>query len=179
MTVIASNLTYFVLGACVGWIFARSLAWAERRALHQETPMPKPSSRRRRRIIDVLAVTIAALVALVMALGGVPRIEAQPLWDASRQLNRYIGPIVVACLLWRLIPMALDRRRWSDARALHLLAWWSYICVSVGNATAAAVVSNGPPEWPAFLRLVLNLVAIALSVWWPHPKKYEPMEEKA
>lgn len=176
MNVIATNLSYFVLGASVGWIFARALAWAERQALHQEDPMPNaPRSRR----IDVTAATVAVAVAMLMVVIGVPHIDGQPLWDASRQLNRYVGPIVVACLLWRLIPMALDRRRWRDSRALHLLAWWSYICVSVGNATAAAVITSGPPEWPAFLRLLLNLVAIALTIWWPHPRKYQPTEANA
>lgn len=173
MNVIATNLTYFIVGACVGWLFARSLAWAERRALHQEAHMP--TRRRKGRRIDVLAITLALAVALAMTLVGVPRIEAQPLWDASRHLNQYVGPIVVACLMWRLIPMALDRRRWRDARALHLLAWWSYICIAVGNATAASIITDGAPAWPAFLNLLLNLAAIALSLWWPHPRKHEPL----
>lgn len=171
MNVITSNLSYFVLGICVGWLFARALAWAERRALHQEAPMPFPVRR-----IDIIAATVAVAVGVIMMLGGVPEVEAQHLWDVSGQLNRYIGPVVVACLLWRLIPMALDPGRWRDSRALHLLAWWAYICISVGNATAAAVINPGTPKWPAFGVLVLNLVAIALSLWWPHPRKYEPLE---
>lgn len=99
----------------------------------------------------------------------------QPLWDFSREANQYLGSVVVLVLLMRLIPMVLDRQRWRDGRASHTLAWFLWICFATANATAAAFIGNGLPSWTSGTRLLLNIVAICLCMWWPHPLRYVPI----
>lgn len=175
MNVVAENLLFFLEGGCAGWIFARAFAWAELSALRQESPVPATPSRRRRLIvIDVVAVALAVLGIAVIINGGVP--DAQSMWNFSREANKILGPLVVAGIVWRLLPMVLDPARWRDSRAAHVLAWYLYISVSIANATFAAYVTDGTPTYPSAIRMILNVVAIALCAWWPHPRKYVPLE---
>lgn len=101
----------------------------------------------------------------------------QPLWDFSREANQYVGSIVVLALFARLVPMVLDIARWRDGRARHLMMWFCWIGAATANATAAAFMNNGHPSWTSGTRFMLNLVAIALCIWWPHPSRYSPIED--
>lgn len=102
-----------------------------------------------------------------------------PVWDACRWSNQYVAIAAAACVTYRLTGMALDRARWHDARALHLLAWFTYIALGLAVAAFAAAHYNAgstPANWTSGARIGLNMAAIALSIWWPHPARFVPVE---
>lgn len=175
MNVITQNLLSFVAGIGVGYVLTVVFLIAELRAMHQEITVTE-RNHAKRRIARVLAAVAAAASVLAGAHLALNWDQLQPLWDFSRAVNGLIGPIVLVFLLARLIPMLLDPTRWRDRRALHLLGWFAWIAFSIVNATAAGWVTDGTPNWTSGGRLLLNLAAIALCAWWPHPRTYTPLE---
>jgi hypothetical protein len=101
---------------------------------------------------------------------------AQDLWDFSREANKYLGALVAMMVMWRLVPQLLDRDRWRNARALHLIFWFSWIAAASINATIASIVTNGTPNALSFTRMILSVIAILLCMWWPHPIRYVSLD---
>lgn len=176
MNVVTGNLLAFIAGVGVGYVVAVVSVLSILSATHQGFPMTE-----RTRVVHRLAraflILLAAGTALIAVHFVASRIDWQPVWVFSRAANKAVGPVVVACVLARVIPMLIDLRRWRDSRALHLLLWFLWISGATANATAAAFVTDGTPAWPAGVRLVLNVGAIVGCLWWPHPRKYAPIEE--
>lgn len=102
-------------------------------------------------------------------------------WDSCRWANQYVAILAAIGVAYRLSAMALDRPRWGDERARHLLAWFTYIALGlVVSALAAGYYTGGPTSanWTSGARLGLNVGAICLSIWWPHPARYLPVEHR-
>lgn len=101
-------------------------------------------------------------------------------WGACRWANQYVAVLAAVCVFYRLSVMALDKPRWHDARAQHLLGWFTYIALGLLVAALGASHYNAgstPANWTSGARLCLTAAAICLSLWWPHPAKYVHVEE--
>lgn len=95
----------------------------------------------------------------------------QEVSNLSRHVNQYLGAIVVPCVLWRGIPLLLDRTRWQSWRSLHRVLAFTTLAGYGGCAAWASVyyehttVEAGPHGIVVF---VLNIGVILLCIFWPH-----------
>lgn len=95
------------------------------------------------------------------------------LWDHCRYVNQYLAILAAVGVGYRLVLMVLDPVRRRDTRALHLIAWFTWIGVSLFNSAVGASYYNAgttPANWTSGVRTLLNLAAIAFTIWWPHPR---------
>ena len=103
-------------------------------------------------------------------------------WNFCRMLNQWLPILAAVGVSYRLTSMVLDRTRWTHERALHLMAWFTYIALGLVTTAGTAIHYDQPGQpdasgWSA-VRLVATLLAVVLSiVWWPHPKRFTPIEE--
>lgn len=130
-------------------------------------------------IVVALAGAAMALAALIFTAVH-DSYERPELWADTRVVNGWVAYGVATLVGFRLTRMVLDVRRWLDPRARHLTLWFVYIAfgllnVAVGSQfLSAAGAAAGAPTG---LRFLLNIMAISLSVWWPHPRDFTPLEE--
>lgn len=129
-------------------------------------------------VLTVVGLGLAAVV----AVGIVTTVDQIPvdIWNACRGANKYIGYAVALLVFIRLADMGFDPARWRDARARHLMFWFAYIAASLIVASAGAAhyeAIDAPANWTSGARTALSAAAIVLSLWWPHPRKFTPIEE--
>ena len=92
-----------------------------------------------------------------------------------RWLNQYLGAIAAMCVMWRLVPLVLDRPRWFEAAPRHrILVFLVLAGFELSSAYGAVVTVNGPASWISCVFTVLHAATIALCVWWPHPPRHQP-----
>ncbi len=123
----------------------------------------------------MIAMLLAA--ALGWPLGHL--VDLTPLMNACRALNAPLQALAAVGVSYRLMWMFLDRSRWNDPRARHISLWFVYITFSLFVAALASqyYASTAVDASPTSLaRTILTLMAIWLTVWWPHPKTYVPVE---
>lgn len=102
-----------------------------------------------------------------------------PLWEFCRDANRYIAAVAAIGVGYRLMDMALDPARWRDNRARHLMAWFAYIAAGLIVASLGAryyAAGPTPANYISGARMGLNIAAIGLTAWWPHPRKLTHVE---
>jgi hypothetical protein len=95
------------------------------------------------------------------------------IWNQCRYFNQYLAILAAVGVGYRLAMMVLDPERRRDARSLHLIAWFGYIGISLFTSAVGASYYNAsvtPANWTSGARTGLHLVAIALTIWWPHPR---------
>jgi hypothetical protein len=180
------NVTSWSLGFLMGWAASWGIyrAWCNRRHQDYRTghAVTEQAERRDRRytwlgagVTLLVAVGIGSLVYLAETYTS----GASEVWNMCRHVNYPLGCLVAAGVTYRLVLMACDRPRWHDVRAMHLMLWFTYI---IGNLLAAAMTSRHYDDagvdatWVSGFRTCLMLGGLALTVWWPHPEKYIPIE---
>lgn len=101
-------------------------------------------------------------------------------WNICRDLIQVIAPLATVAVGYRLTSMILDKPRWKDVRALHLMAWFTIVMIglitSAGAANYYSRQGDDASPW-SMLRLIVVISMLGLSIWWPHPKRYVPIEE--
>jgi uncharacterized membrane protein YidH (DUF202 family) len=103
--------------------------------------------------------------------------QVDAVWEACRWANQYVAILAAIAVSYRLVLMVLDRERWRSASGRHLLAWFAYIALGLIVSGFAAEHYNGGPtdaNWTSGARTSLHVVAICLSLWWPHPRRFVP-----
>lgn len=145
------------------------------------TPARRPT--RDTTITMIITLAFVGLVLILVAAGqSVSTDSFTPVWNACRAANYPIGVLAATLVVYRLTSMALDPARWRDTRARHLLAWFAYIAVSLVVAAQGAAyydASTTPATWLSAVRTALNITAIVLTLWWPHPRRLVHIEERA
>lgn len=102
-------------------------------------------------------------------------------WQMCLQANRFMAVVAASAVCYRLAGMGMDlwfehrSRAGCDARTLHLFAWFCYVVGGLlVTAFGARYYAAGPTpaNWISGFRTMLLMVAIALSMWWPHPTRH-------
>lgn len=100
----------------------------------------------------------------------------QAVFDACRWLNQYLGIIGCVCVLWRLVPLVLDKARWLDPVPLHRTLVFLVLAGFELFAAIGAAARNGtdvPALWVSSAFTVLHASTICLCIWWPHPARLD------
>lgn len=95
-------------------------------------------------------------------------------YESCRWLNQYLGIIGCICVLWRLIPLLLERQRWSDPVLRHRILVFTVLAGFAILAGVAASRGHGgplPAVWTSAGFTLLHTATICLCVWWPHPRR--------
>jgi hypothetical protein len=127
-------------------------------------------------VTAVVSVTSLGLVVIAESVGFGEKYE--PFWAWCREINYPLAVVAAIGVFYRLVLMAFDRDRYYTERGIHLLLWFTYIAialvlVAVGSQHYSEV--DAPATWVSGARTLLNIGAIVLTVWWPHPRPYEDM----
>lgn len=95
------------------------------------------------------------------------------LFEACRWMNQYLGIVGCICVLWRLVPLILDKPRWLDPVPRHRILVFFVLAGFEMFAAIAAGTYNGttPVYWFSAGFTVLHTATICLCVWWPHPTR--------
>lgn len=96
------------------------------------------------------------------------------IFEACRWLNQYLGVAASLCVMWRLVPLVLDRPRWVDAIPRHRILVFALLASSeLLSALAAAAYVGGQAHWFSAGFTVVHVSAICLCIWWPHPTRLD------
>lgn len=100
----------------------------------------------------------------------------QAVFESCRWLNQYLGIIGCVCVLWRLVPLLLERGRWSDPAMRHRILVFSLLAgyevmTAIGAARGVGLSDVIPAIWTSAVFTLLHTSAICLCVWWPHPAR--------
>lgn len=179
--IVLHNLAWWSLGFLSGWGARRLVTRATHYAHDHGGPMRR-SDRRHTFLAGVTTLVLAAAATVVIMIaeryGDAGRL--QEVWNTCRHINYPLGVAVACGVMYRLVLMAWDRPSWRDQRALHVFAWIVYIAL---NLVAAAMTSHHyelagvDATWVSGLRTLLMSGAVVLTVWWPHPQHFTPIEE--
>lgn len=119
-----------------------------------------------------------------MLLLGFPLFDLPDSWvwfyNACRDVNAPLQAIAAVGVSYRLLNMALDRPRWSDTRGRHISLWFAWVTVSLFTGAIASnyyAASAIDANAASVSRTALTLSAIVLTLWWPHPKVWTPVEQ--
>lgn len=182
-TIILDNLESWSLGFLSGWVVCHGVVRLyDRHRRHAEMHEVSMHAAHNHRLIALLPTVVVVLAtAVVVILAEKYDDSLAEVWNMCRHINYPLGVLVAVGVVYRLVLMTFDRPRWHDARALHLMFWFAYIA---GNLLAAALTSHHYEEvgvdatWASALRTVLMTGGLVLTVWWPHPTRYSPLEER-
>ena len=100
--------------------------------------------------------------------------ELNELWATCRQVNVYAALVAMVLVCWRLVVILFDPTRTRDAEANHRAAWFVYIAASLLLSSLAAqhyASTDAAPTWTSGARLLVNLAAVALCLWWPPARR--------
>lgn len=98
-------------------------------------------------------------------------------YESCRWLNQFLGVFAALCVMWRLVPLVLDRPRWIEAAPRHrILVFLLLAGFELLTATAANANLHSIPRWYSAGFTVLHVCTIALCVWWPHPARLNPAD---
>lgn len=98
----------------------------------------------------------------------------EAIFEACRWLNQYLGIAGCICVLWRLVPLLLERHRWSDPVLRHRILIFSVLAGFEILTAIAAARGHGsvlPAVWTSVGFTALHTSTIILTVWWPHPRR--------
>lgn len=184
--IIVNNLESWSLGFLCGWVVctASYRLWHGHRcpSPHREKEPRVTAERRYTLLGGVVTLVVAASIAGLVYVADNYTDGAHELWNACRHINYPLGCLVAVGVTYRIVLMAFDRDRWTDARSVHLVLWFGYIAA---NLLAAAMTSRHydlvgvDATWVSGFRTVLMLGGLALTIWWPHPEKLTPIEERS
>lgn len=98
-------------------------------------------------------------------------------FESCRWVNQFLGVAAAVCVMWRLIPLVLDRPRWLDPVPRHrILVFVLLACFELLTATAANANLHGTPHWYSAGFTVLHVATICLCIWWPHPTRLQQQQ---
>ena len=95
-------------------------------------------------------------------------------FESCRWLNQYLGVIGCVCVLWRLVPLLLERGRWGDPVLRHRILVFGVLAgfeILSGAAASRGHDSPLPAVWTSMGFTVLHTATVILCVWWPHPRR--------
>lgn len=101
------------------------------------------------------------------------------LYNTCRAINAPLQALAAVGVSYRLLNMALDRPRWQDRRARHISLWFAWVTVSLFTGAIASnyyASTDIDANAASVSRTLLTLSAIVLTLWWPHPKSWSPVE---
>jgi hypothetical protein len=103
-------------------------------------------------------------------------------YESCRWLNQYLGIVGCICVLWRLIPLLLERGHWTNQLLRHRILLFAVLAGYEIFAAVAASRAVGldlvPAAWTSLAFTVLHVSTILLCVWWPHPPQPQVVPDR-